>query len=63
MKIAVIGSGVVGLTTAFFLRNELMHNVEITVFAEDFNNTVSYVAAGIFRIGSSYHGPSEKITR
>lgn len=59
---AVVGGGVIGLTTALQLQREL-HNAEITVYACDFDTTVSHVAAGIFRVGSSYCGPSEQITR
>lgn len=62
MKVAVIGGGIVGLTTGLRLKNEL-RNAEVTVFAADFDNTVSHVAAGLFRIGSSYSGPTEQITR
>lgn len=62
MKIAVVGGGVVGLTTALQIQNEL-HNADITVIASSFDNTVSHVAAGIFRVGSSYSGPNEILTR
>nr|XP_033338683.1 D-aspartate oxidase [Megalopta genalis] len=62
MKVAIVGGGVIGLTTALQLQREL-RNAEITVFASDFEHTVSHVAAGIFRIGSSYSGPTERITR
>ncbi|XP_076642950.1 D-amino acid oxidase 1 [Halictus rubicundus] len=62
MKVAIVGGGVVGLTTALQLQREL-RNAEITVFASDFEQTVSHVAAGIFRVGSSYSGPTEQITR
>ncbi|XP_053971603.1 D-aspartate oxidase [Hylaeus volcanicus] len=62
MKVAIVGGGVVGLTTALQLQQEL-HNAEITVFASDFDRTVSHVAAGIFRISSSYSGPTENITK
>ncbi|XP_029045131.1 D-aspartate oxidase [Osmia bicornis bicornis] len=62
MKVAIVGGGIVGLTTALQLQNEL-RNAQITVFATDFDNTVSHVAAGLFRIGSSYSGPTEKITK
>ena len=51
MKIAVIGSGVVGLTTALELQNEY-RNVKIFIIADKFyKETVSYCAAGIFRPG------------
>ncbi|KAK2586719.1 hypothetical protein KPH14_011754 [Odynerus spinipes] len=62
MKVAIIGGGVVGLTTALQIQREL-RNAEITIFASDFNKIVSNVAAGIFRVGSSYTGPTEEITR
>lgn len=62
MKIAIIGGGVVGLTTALQIQREL-RNAEITIFASDFHKIVSNVAAGIFRVGSSYSGPSEEITK
>lgn len=62
MKVAIVGGGIIGLTTALQLQNEL-RNAQVTVFATDFDNTVSHVAAGLFRIGSSYSGPTEKITR
>ncbi|XP_012276505.1 D-aspartate oxidase [Orussus abietinus] len=62
MKIAVVGGGVVGLTSALEVQREL-RNAEVTVFAANFEDTVSHVAAGIFRIGSSYSGPTEEITR
>ncbi|EZA61357.1 D-aspartate oxidase [Ooceraea biroi] len=62
MKIAVVGGGVIGLTTAFRLQYEFMRNAEITVFAESFDNIVSYTAAGIFRVGTSYCGASETNT-
>ncbi|XP_024869513.1 D-aspartate oxidase-like [Temnothorax curvispinosus] len=63
MKIAVVGGGVVGLTTAGFVQAGYFHNADITVLASDFDNTVSHVAAGIFRVGASFCGPSEAITR
>lgn len=62
MKIAVIGGGAVGLTTALQMQRTL-HNAEITIYASNLDNIVSNVAAGIFRVGSSYCGPSEEITR
>ncbi|OAD53832.1 D-aspartate oxidase [Eufriesea mexicana] len=62
MKVAIVGGGIIGLTTALQLKREL-RNAEITIFATDFDNTVSHVAAGIFRVSSSYSGPTEEITR
>ncbi|KOX80585.1 D-aspartate oxidase [Melipona quadrifasciata] len=62
MKVAIVGGGIIGLTTALQLNREL-RNAEVTVLASDFNDTVSHVAAGLFRVGSSYSGPTEEITR
>ena len=62
MKVAIVGGGIIGLTTALQLNREL-RNAEVSVFASDFNDTVSHVAAGLFRVGSSYSGPTEEITR
>lgn len=63
MKVAIVGGGVIGLTTAAFVQKDLFRNAEITVLASDFDDIVSYVAAGIFRVGSSFSGPTEAITR
>ncbi|CRK92949.1 CLUMA_CG006587, isoform A [Clunio marinus] len=63
MKIAVVGSGVVGLTTAIELQKEY-RNANITIIADNFyKDTTSYVAAGIFRPGTSFSGPTEEITK
>lgn len=62
MKIAVIGGGIVGLTTATELKREF-RNSDLTVFASSFSDTVSHVAAGIFRVGNSFSGPTEDVTR
>ncbi|KAI9583244.1 D-aspartate oxidase [Glossina fuscipes] len=63
MHLGVIGCGVVGLTTALELQ-ETFPNAKITILADRFNeNTTSYVAAGIFRPGTSFMGPSEEITK
>ncbi|XP_020280030.1 D-aspartate oxidase [Pseudomyrmex gracilis] len=63
MKVAVVGGGVVGLTTAALVQKDLFRNAEITVLASDFDDIVSYVAAGLFRVGSSFSGPTDAITR
>uniref|UniRef100_A0A1B0C3C3 FAD dependent oxidoreductase domain-containing protein n=1 Tax=Glossina palpalis gambiensis TaxID=67801 RepID=A0A1B0C3C3_9MUSC len=55
--LGVIGCGVVGLTTALQLL-ERFPNAETTI-----ENTTSYVAAGIFRPGTSFMGLSEEITK
>lgn len=63
MRIAIIGSGVVGLTTALELQNEYRH-ARISIIADKFNKeTTSYAAAGIFRPGTSFSGPTDEITR
>ncbi|XP_057338839.1 D-aspartate oxidase [Microplitis mediator] len=61
MKVAVVGGGIVGLTTALKLNSEL-RNSNITVLAESYDDLVSYVAAGLFRVGHTYSGPTEEIT-
>ncbi|XP_058800622.1 D-aspartate oxidase [Phymastichus coffea] len=63
MKIAVLGGGCVGLTTALQLQENLRNSTQIDVIAEDFGHTTSHVAAGIFRVSSTFSGPSENITK
>lgn len=63
MKIIVVGGGIVGLTTCGFIQTGYFRNADITVLASDFDDTVSHVAAGLFRVGASFGGPSEAITR
>lgn len=63
MSFAVIGAGIVGLSTALELQNQYP-NSQISIFAEKFGqDTTSDVAAGIFRPGPSFSGPNETITR
>ncbi len=48
VQIAVVGAGVIGLSTAYNILTELP-NAEVTVIAEKFSpNTTSDVAAGIW---------------
>lgn len=62
-KIAVIGAGVVGLSLAKILQ-ERLPNAKVTVIADKFEqDTVSCVAAGIFRPGLSFKGPTKHITK
>lgn len=63
MRIVVVGGGIVGLTTAGFVQAGFFRNADITVLASNFDDTVSHVAAGLFRVGASFCGPSEAITR
>uniref|UniRef100_A0A182QAF0 FAD dependent oxidoreductase domain-containing protein n=1 Tax=Anopheles farauti TaxID=69004 RepID=A0A182QAF0_9DIPT len=63
MNICVVGAGVVGLSTALELQREL-RNANVTVLADRFEqDTCSDVAAGLFRPGTSFSGPTEEITR
>lgn len=63
MKICVIGAGVVGLNTSIALIREYP-NADITILADKFTtDTVSDVAAGLFRPGVSFSGPTDEITR
>lgn len=62
-KIAVIGAGVVGMTTAKLVQDKF-RNAEVTVIADKFTaDTTSAVAAGIFRPGTSFRGSSKEITQ
>ncbi|KAK0182293.1 hypothetical protein PV327_000445 [Microctonus hyperodae] len=62
MNVAIVGGGIVGLTTALQLNND-MRNCNINVFAANYDDVVSYTAAGLFRAGHSFTGPSEEITK
>ncbi|XP_067630829.1 D-aspartate oxidase [Eurosta solidaginis] len=63
MHFGILGSGVVGLTTALELQ-QIFPNARITILADRFNeDTTSYVAAGIFRPGTSFTGPTKEITQ
>ncbi|ERL86561.1 hypothetical protein D910_03968 [Dendroctonus ponderosae] len=63
LKIAVVGAGVIGVTTACQLQKRF-RNAKIDILAHEFfEDTTSYVAAGLFRPGTSFCGPSEDITR
>lgn len=49
LKIAVIGAGVIGITTAIRLQEKFGNKVSITVFSEEFSpNTTGDVSAGLF---------------
>lgn len=63
MQFGVIGAGIVGLNTALQLQEEFP-NAQVTIIADRYEeNTSSYVAAGIFRPGNGFLGPTEEITR
>lgn len=61
MQVAIVGGGIVGLSTALNLQNEFRDS-KITIFASSFQDTTSHVAAGIFRVGTSFSGPNDEIT-
>ncbi|KAJ8675770.1 hypothetical protein QAD02_011556 [Eretmocerus hayati] len=64
MKIAVLGGGCVGLTTALHLTQELRNTDRIDVVAASFDESItSYVAAGIFRISSAFSAPTDQLTK
>lgn len=63
MNLGVLGCGVIGLTTALELQKEFP-NVQVSIIADRFNEeTTSAVAAGIFRPGTSFMGPSLDVTQ
>lgn len=63
MHFGVLGSGVVGLTTALELQKQFP-NADVTIVADKFGTeTTSYVAAGIFRPGTNFSGQTDDITR
>lgn len=63
LNICVLGAGVVGLTTALELQKEF-RSADVTIIADKFyKDTTSYVAAGLFRPGTSFTGPTEQITK
>lgn len=63
LKFGIIGAGIVGLTSALELQNALP-SADITIIAEKFNeDTTSHGAAGIFRPGISFCGPTLDITK
>lgn len=63
MHFAVIGAGVVGLTTALELQKQFP-SANVSILAEKFDvETTSDVAAGIFRPGTNFSGPSDDVTR
>ncbi|CAH1779645.1 unnamed protein product [Owenia fusiformis] len=60
VKIAVVGAGVIGLSTAVKIQEEIPE-ADVTIFADKFNQaTTSDGAAGIYRI-TSQHAPGTDI--
>ena len=63
MHFGVLGSGIIGLSTALELQREYP-TANVSIIADRFEeDTTSYVAAGIFRPGSSFIGPTLEITQ
>ncbi|KAI9555266.1 hypothetical protein GHT06_017781 [Daphnia sinensis] len=62
-RVCVLGAGIVGMTTAFMLK-EKHAELDVTVIADKFEqDTLSDVAAGIFRPSTSFKGPTPEITK
>ncbi|XP_041988917.1 D-aspartate oxidase [Aricia agestis] len=62
-RVAVVGGGVVGMTVIRVLQAELPR-AQVTLIAENLgDDTTSCVAAGIFRPGTSFRGPTPEITQ
>jgi D-aspartate oxidase len=63
MKIKVLGSGIIGVNSALRLQKDFP-TACIEIIADKFNeDTLSAGAAGIFRPGTNFQGPSEEITQ
>ncbi|XP_068203262.1 D-aspartate oxidase-like [Palaemon carinicauda] len=63
VRIAVVGAGVVGLTSATLLQ-EAFPKASITILADRFGeDTVSDVAAGLYRPGLQFQGQNQEITK
>ena len=63
MHFGILGAGVIGLNTGLELQREFP-TARVTIVADKFEEeTCSYGAAGIFRPGTSFMGPSEEVTR
>lgn len=59
----MLGAGVVGLTSALEVQSSFP-SAHVTVIADKFNeDTTSDGAAGIFRPGTSFSGPTLDITK
>lgn len=62
LRVAVIGAGAVGLNVALNVQEKLP-SCKLDIIADRFEDEVtSYGPAGLFRVGSSFRGPSEEIT-
>ena len=62
-RICVLGAGIVGMTTGYMLK-EKHKDWHVTLIADKFNDeTLSSIAAGIFRPSTSFRGPTPEITK
>ncbi|XP_046652866.1 D-aspartate oxidase-like [Daphnia pulicaria] len=62
-QICVLGAGIVGMTTAFMMK-EKHTKWDVTIIADKFEqDTLSDIAAGIFRPSTSFKGPTSEITK
>jgi len=61
--VCVLGAGIIGMTTAYLIK-EKHSDWDVTIIADKFNDqTLSYIAAGIFRPSTSFSGPTPEITK
>jgi D-aspartate oxidase len=62
-NVCVLGAGIIGMTTAYMIK-EKYSDWDVTIIADKFNDqTLSYIAAGIFRPSTSFSGPTPEITK
>lgn len=62
-SVCVLGAGIVGMTTALMLK-EKHAGWSVTLIADKFEqDTLSDIAAGIFRPSTSFKGPTPEITK
>lgn len=62
-RVGVLGAGIVGLTSALELLDSFP-SCQVTIIADKFNqDTTSDGAAGIFRPGTSFSGPTPDLTK
>jgi len=63
MHVGVIGAGIIGINTGLRIQSEFP-NAQVTLIAQEFDkDTLSNGAAGIFRPGTNFEGPTPEITR
>ena len=62
-NVCVLGAGIIGMTTAYLIK-EKHSDWDVTIIADKFNDqTLSHIAAGIFRPSTSFSGPTPEITK